>query len=157
MSALTRSLAQRRMWLGYLAALAAGASYGAAQTVAKHITTEFAPPLVGTAFALLFGFVYVSVMFHRHIPQDLGTSPRKGFVWFALSGICSAIGVSLLYLALDNAPLVVISPVVAINPLITLLLTHIFLRNLERITLSTMLGAGLVVLGVLIVTISNAT
>ena len=156
MSALRRNLAQRRQWLGYTAALAAGASYGTAQTVAKHITTEFATPIVGTAFALLFGFAYVSVMFHRHIPRDLATSPRKGLAWFALSGICSSIGVLLLYLALDNAPLVVVSPVVAINPLITLVLTHLFLRNLERITLRTMLGSGLVVLGVLIVTITNA-
>ncbi|MBI2856662.1 MAG: DMT family transporter [Chloroflexi bacterium] len=156
MSTLTQGLGQKRMWLGYLAGLAAGASYGAAQTVGKHVTTEFAPPLVGTAFALLFGLMYISIMFHRHIPRDLSTSPRRGFLWFALSGICSAGGVSLLYFALDNAPLVVVSPVVAINPLITLVLAHLLLRRLERITVRTMLGAGLVVLGVLIVTISNA-
>ena len=78
----------------------------------KHITTEYAPPLVGTAFALLFGLAYVSLMFHRHIPVDLKANPRLGYLWFGLSGITSASGVALLYFALSKAPVVVISPVV---------------------------------------------
>ena len=65
-----------RVWLGYAAAMGAALSYGASQTIGKHITTEYAPPLVGTAFALLFGFVYVSLMFHRHIPPDIKANPR---------------------------------------------------------------------------------
>jgi drug/metabolite transporter (DMT)-like permease len=131
-------------------------AYGASQTVGRHITTEYAPPLVATAFALLFGFGYLSLMFYRHIPNDLHTSPRRGFLWFGLSGIASAAGVSFLYFALSNAPVVVVSPVAAINPLITLTLAHIFLQRLERITKRTILGTLLVVLGIVIITLSRA-
>ena len=146
-----------RIWLGYGFAMGAALSYGASQTVGKHVTTEYAPPLVGTAFALLFGLAYVSVMFHRHIPTDLKSSPRKGFLWFGLSGIASASGVTFLYFALSKAPVVVVSPVVAINPLITLTLAHLLLQRLERITKRTMLGTLLVVLGVVIITLSRST
>ena len=144
------------IWLGYTAAIGAAIAYGASQTVGKHVTSEYAPPLVGTAFSLLFGFMYVSIMFHRHIPGDLRNSSRKGFLWFGLSGIASASGVTLLYFALSNSPLVVVSPVVAINPIITLTLAHIFLQRLERITKRTILGTMLVVLGVVIITVSRA-
>ncbi len=145
-----------RVWLGYGFAMGAALSYGASQTVGKHVTTEYAPPLVGTAFALLFGLAYVSVMFHRHIPADLKSSPRKGYLWFGLSGIASSLGVTLLYFALSEAPVVVVSPVVAINPLITLTLAHLLLQRLERITKRTILGTLLVVLGVVIITLSRA-
>ena len=145
-----------RVWLGYGFAMGAALSYGASQTVGKHVTTEHAPPLVGTAFALVFGLAYVSVMFHRHIPTDLKSSSRRGYLWFGLSGIASASGVTLLYFALSEAPVVVVSPVVAINPLITLTLAHVFLQRLERITKRTILGTMLVVLGVVIITLSRA-
>ncbi len=131
-------------------------AYGASQTVGKHVTTEFAPPLVATAFALIFGFLYVSILFHRHIPGDLRGSPRRSVLLFGLSGITSASGVTALYFSLSNAPVVVVSPVVAINPLITMTLAHIFLKRLERITPRTVLGTLLVVSGVVVVTVSSA-
>ena len=152
----TRVGRRGHIWLGYTTAIGAAIAYGASQTVGKHVTTEYAPPLVATAFALLFGFGYVSLMFHRHIPHDLRTSSRRGFLWFGLSGIASAYGVTFLYFALSNAPVVVVSPVAAINPLITLTLAHIFLQRLERITKRTILGTLLVVLGVIIITLSRA-
>ena len=145
-----------RIWLGYGFAMGAALAYGASQTVGKHVTTEYAPPLVGTAFALLFGLAFVSVMFHRHIPTDLRGSRWQGYLWFGLSGIASASGVTLLYFALSKAPVVVISPVVAINPLITLTLAHLLLQRLERITKRTIMGTLLVVLGVLIITLSRS-
>ncbi|MFH1560728.1 MAG: EamA family transporter [Chloroflexota bacterium] len=139
-----------------MASIGAAMAYGASQTVGKHVTTEYAPPLVATAFALLFGFGYVSLMFHRHIPNDLRTSSRRGFFWFGLSGIASSAGVTSLYFALSNSPVVVVSPVAAITPLVTLILAHIFLQRLERITKRTVLGTLLVVSGVIIITISRA-
>ena len=77
-------------------------------------------------------------------------------MWFGLSGILSASGVAFLYIAMSNAPVVVVSPVIAINPLVTLVLAHFFLQRLERITARTLLGTALVVGGVVVVTVSTA-
>ena len=157
MRALQSRLGRARQFLGYGAAMGAALSYGASQTIGKHVTTEYAPPLVGTAFALVFGFVYVSIMFHRHIPVDVKANPRWGYLWFGLSGITSATGVSFLYFALSQAPVVVISPVVAVSPLVSLALAHLFLQRMEKITRRTVLGTLLVVLGVVIITLSRNT
>lgn len=147
---------RRREWLGYMAAIGAGASYGGAQTVGKYVTTEFTTPLVASAFALLFGFLYISILFHRHIRVDIReVSSRAGLVWFSLAGVFSGCGVCLLYFALDGAPLVVVSPVVAINPVVTLLLTHLLLKKMEHISFRTILGACLVVTGVIVVIVSK--
>jgi drug/metabolite transporter (DMT)-like permease len=143
------------MWIGYTAAIGAAMSYGVAQTVGKLITTEYAPPLVGTGFALIFGLLYVSIIFHRQIPTDIRTAPRLGFFWFSVSGVFSASGVALMYFALNSAPLVVVSPVFAINPLVTLILASIFLKRLERITKRMVFGTLLVILGIVVITISR--
>ena len=45
------------MWIGYAAAIGAAMSYGVAQTVGKLITTEYASPLVGTGFGMIFGLL----------------------------------------------------------------------------------------------------
>ena len=62
---------------------------------------------------------------------------------------------ALLYFALSKAPVVVISPVVAISPLVSLALAHLFLQRLEKITVRTVVGTLLVVLGVAIVALSR--
>ena len=139
-----------------MAGLSAALSYGVAQTLGKHITTEYAAPLVATAFALLFGFIYVSIMFSRHISTDLGRSPWKSFIFFGVSGVFSSAGVLSMYFALSKAPLVMVSPIFAINPLITLFLAHIFLSKLEKITARTVSGTILVVLGVGIITFNGS-
>ena len=149
-------MTNRSVWIGYVAGLSAALSYGVAQTLGKHITTEYAAPLVATAFALLFGFIYVSIMFSRHISTDLGRSPRKGFIFFGVSGVFSSAGVLSMYFALSKAPLVMVSPIFAINPLITLFLAHIFLSKLEKITARTVSGTILVVLGVGIITFNGS-
>ena len=149
-------MANRSTLIGYAAGLSAAVSYGVAQTLGKHITTEYAPPIVATAFALLFGFIYVSIMFSKHIATDLKKSSRKSFLFFGLSGVFSATGVLFMYFALSKAPLVVVSPILAINPLITLFLAHIFLNKLEKITLRTVLGTILVVLGVCVIALNGS-
>ncbi len=40
------------------------------------------------------------------------------------------------------------APLVGISPLVSILLTHLFLQRLERVTWRTVLGALLVVIGV---------
>ena len=98
----------------------------------------------------------MSIMFSRHIAADLGKSSRKSFIFFGVSGVFSSAGVLSMYFALSKAPLVMVSPIFAINPLITLLLAHIFLNKLEKITTRTVLGTILVVSGVSIITLSGS-
>ena len=62
-----------------------------------------------------------------------------------------AMGVSMLYLALSKAPVVVVSPMFALTSFVGLILAHFFLRRLERITLLLIVGTVLVVMGVVAV------
>ena len=64
-------------------------------------------------------------------------------------------GVSFLYLALSKAPVIVVSPVFALNPVVALVLAHFFLQRLERITLPLVLGTFFAVGGVVTVIVGT--
>jgi drug/metabolite transporter (DMT)-like permease len=151
----THSRRQSGVLIGYFAALTASVAYGGGQTIARGVMTELASPLVAAAIALAFGFLYVSVAFHRSIIRDLRV-PNPSLVWFGLSGLASAWGVTFLFFGMSHAPVVVVAPMAAANPLITLLLARFLLRSLEPITRRVTMGVLLVVLGVCLVAFGNA-
>ena len=79
-----------------------------------------------------------------------------GLVAFAaLSGLAAAAAVICLYYALQRAEVVVVSPIVSTNPLMTLLLAQVFIARLENITKRVLLGTTLAVMGVLLVIIGG--
>ena len=72
---------------------------------------------------------------------------------FAGAGIFSTTGVLCLFLALERAPVVLVSPVANTNPLFSLIFVALLLRGVERLTPRVFLGAGLVVAGVGVLTL----
>ena len=62
-----------------------------------------------------------------------------------------------MFLAISNAPVVVVAPILAMNPLTAILFSQIFLRGMERITWRVLIGALLVVAGVIIITLGQNT
>ncbi|HZC03347.1 MAG TPA: EamA family transporter, partial [Gammaproteobacteria bacterium] len=67
------------------------------------------------------------------------------------AGICQGLAVASLFQALSRAPVTVVSPINASNPLITLVLAHLFLRRLESINSALVVGTLLSVGGVALV------
>ena len=147
--------AQRQLLLGYVAALGAAFCYGSVTLVARKIVTEFAPPMVGTAFSMLFGTIILGLLVHRHAFEDLPRTPRRGLLMVGLAGLASTFGVSFWFLALNESRVVVVAPLVGTSPLLSIALTHFFLKRLERVTWRTVFGGLLVVFGVAFVVIGG--
>jgi drug/metabolite transporter (DMT)-like permease len=76
-------------------------------------------------------------------------APMAGKLWFALNGICNGIGTLLLYAALGNGPVSLVTPLYATYPLFTVGMSVIFLGNVKitwRLVAGTILTVGGVVL-----------
>ena len=141
--------------LGYAASIGAAACYGSVALVGRKIVGEYAPPLVATAFSMSMGTLMVAAMFSKDLSSDIATAPRRAWVMVAMAGFTSAWGVSFWFMALGEAPVVLVAPLVGVSPLVSILLTHIFLQRLEKVTIQTVLGAMLVLSGVALVTLGN--
>ena len=140
----------RIVTLGLTLALVAAFAYGTTQFLAQKIVTETAPPLVTVAFGLLFGTLLLGTINCRRL-HETTKAPKKAWVYMTAVGVTSIGGPILVFTALSMSPLIVVSPLTAANPLIALILSHLFLRRLEHISPRIVGGALMVVLGAILV------
>jgi drug/metabolite transporter (DMT)-like permease len=130
----------------------AALSYGGSQVLTRQAVSNLAPPLVGTFIALFWGTLGFALIAVR----NLGPRPvrfRRGAAFFIGAGICSSLGVTLMFQALSRGEVVVLSPVLATNPLFTLGFAAVLLRGVERITMRHVLGTAFVVTGVVVLSV----
>ena len=154
-SAPTATRIDRRFLLGCVIGLAAGAGYGGSSVLTRTIVQDYATPLVGVTFSLMFGSLSMVAVAGRDV-SDVLHVPRKSLAIIALAGLCSGGAVTCLFFAFSRAPVIVVSPIVATYPLMTLLTAQVFLRRLEKITLTLVVGTLLVVGGLILVVVGRA-
>ena len=136
--------------LGFAMALGAGCCYGATNVIGKWVVDEYSHPLLVSAFALLFGMVIMLTLTHTDVPKALGRS-RRSLLPIVMAGACSGGGVTLTYFALSRTEVVIAAPIIASAPLVTLLLAHLALRGLERVTWQLVLGTLMIVGGIILI------
>ncbi len=141
--------------IGLASALLAAVAYGVTQTMARHLVTNSAPFQVGATYTIFFGMLILFVMSGRNLKQYL-KAPRTEIGWMAIAGVASSLGVLFMFGALSRAPVTLASPIAAVNPLIAIALTHVFLQRVERVSPRMFVGALLVFAGVVLVVVGKA-
>lgn len=141
--------------VGYLLAAAASIAYGASLVLAKQVVQE-TPALVGSTIGMIFGLLVLTVISARDIRNERHV-PARAYMWTALGGLGAASGISFMFLGMANAPVVVVAPIVAMNPLTAIFFAQIFIRGLEPLTPRVLVGALMVVAGVIIIGLGQNT
>ena len=107
-------------------------------------------------FAALVGVVSL-ICFLLYLPFS-----REPLVWnrrslgpFIAAGAFETLGILLVITALSRGNVVIVSPLVGISPLWVLLGAVLFLRDLERINVRTILGTICVVVGTAAISLSG--
>lgn len=135
--------------------LAAGAAYASSDILRKAGLTRFDEPilgaLIGTVTALSVWSAAYALRPTMRAPVVLGPS----FAWFVLNGLLIGAAQVALLVALSVGDLSVVSPIVASQPVIVIVLSALVLRDVERLRWGSVLGAALVVVGVVWLTVST--
>ena len=143
--------------MGYGYGLVSGFCYGTLNILAKTVMDDYeVPPYVVASIAIFFGGMMIGPLVARDLPQIVRTS-KWAVLMFSCSGLAAGGAVIALYSSLQRADVVVITPVVAVSPLITLILARVFLQRLERLSLRVVLGTFLVVGGTALVIVGDVT
>ena len=137
--------------LGYLLAIGSAATFASRDTISRHVVTDLIDPLVSAGLALAIGGTILAVILHRQVARSVMTVPRKYLLICAMAGVFQGLAVASLFQALSRAPVTVVSPIYASQPLITLILAHFFLKRLEAIDFLLALGTMVSVVGVILV------
>lgn len=139
--------------IGYALAGAGCFAYGASLILAKQVV-EDTPPLLGAALGMSFGMLVLGIISAPDLRRDAGVR-RRAWVWAALGGLAAGGGITLMFQAVANAPVVVVAPILAMNPLTAILFSQVFIRGMERLTWRVLIGAVLVVIGVIIISLGQ--
>ena len=141
--------------IGRAFGIGAALAYGTSAVLVRQGVARLAPPLVGAAVSLLSGTIVLTIIGMRNLGVANLVQNKKPIVFLLISGVVASLGVVSSFFALSMAAVVVVSPLQSTSPLFTLLLAHLFLGHLERITPKLVLGSILVVIGVILVTIGR--
>lgn len=78
---------------------------------------------------------------------------RDCLPFYLAAGVAVSMGMVTIYYALDLGKVTVVIPISSTGPLFALTLSALFLRDVERVTLKIVLGACLIIAGVLLITL----
>ncbi len=147
----------RRYLTGCLIALGAGLSLGAGSVISKQTLAVYDSPLALAALGMLAAMIVLLplVGYAAARNPELRAWDRKSLAMVAVSGLSTAMALVAQFFAVQRADVVIVAPILATFPLWTLLLSHLFIARLERITLRLTIGALLAVAGVVAVTVGG--
>jgi uncharacterized membrane protein len=83
--------------------------------------------------------------------QEAWQMNRQCFGWFLAAGITISFSMVCIYYALDLGKVSVVIPMSSTGPFFSLILSALFLRDVERVTLKIVLAAALIMGGVLLI------
>jgi len=132
--------------------IGASALAGASQVVRKFGLAAVPHPFLAAAVTASSSLVVsVLTMWYVEKTQETWKMNRQCFGWFLSAGITVSFAMICIYYALDLGKVSVVIPISSTGPLFSLILTAIFLRDVERVTLRVVVSAAMIVGGVLMI------
>jgi drug/metabolite transporter (DMT)-like permease len=104
--------------------LAAAVIRGAVQPVIKLGSERWPSPFAAVVIGYTISFAVLVFAAFVHDPKLVRRFDRRGAV-----GLCNGLAVLSLYAALGHGPVALVAPLVASYPLVTLLLSFVFLKH----------------------------
>jgi len=125
---------------------------GSTQVVRKIGLAQITLPILGAAVTTGTSFVAVAVSLSVTRNWSAVTFDRQSLGYFLLAGCAVTLGVASVYMSLYLSDVVIVAPLASLSPLYSLVLSAVFLREVEVITMRKVVAAGLIVLGVVLIT-----
>lgn len=108
-------------------------------------------PVLGACIGMLASaVVYLVYFFGSGQAGQLLAMPQAAGWYFGLAGLSTTTAIFTLFASLEYLPAAIVAPLTSAAPLITLVLSYVVLKDMERITRADIVGTILIVLGVII-------
>ncbi|HEU4341185.1 MAG TPA: DMT family transporter [Candidatus Binatia bacterium] len=108
-------------------------------------------PLLAAAITATTGLVFSVGLLTARGGSRIFRAPRSSLGWQFAAGIFNTAAMLLVFYALSFGQVVIVEPLVAANPVLSMLLTAVFLKDLEAVSARIVIGAVCTVAGTLLV------
>src|SRR5919106_417523 len=134
--------------------IAASALAGCSQVLRKFGLAALPHPFLAAAVTATSSLV-VSVVTLWYVEKSRETWKlnRECFWYFLGAGVIISFSMAAIYYALDLGQVSVVIPISSTGPLFSLIFSALFLRDVERVTLRIVASAGMIIGGVLLITL----
>lgn len=138
-----------RSWFSWylLLPLIGAAMRGLVQPTIKLGLEIWPSPFAATVVSYVVSTVVVLMALRWRSGTFMTDAPLRGRLWFVGTGACNGLAVLLMYAALANGPVALVSPLVATYPLVTVALSALILGRHDN-GLRLLLAVALTVIGV---------
>ncbi len=134
--------------------IAASALAGATQVVRKVGMAAVPHPVLAAAVTASSSLlVSLVTLWYVEKSQETWKMTRQSFWWFLAAGVTISVGMVCIYYALDLGKVSVVIPISSTGPFFSLILTALFLRDVERVTRQIVISAAMIVGGVVLLTL----
>jgi uncharacterized membrane protein len=134
--------------------LLGAAAFGISATFRKAGLNVDNLPLVAAAFTSAVGFLFSIGLLQASGGYRNFRLPRNSLGWYVMAGMFNTAAMLAVFYALSAGKVVIVEPIVAANPVVSVVLTAVFLRDLESISARVVMGTICTVVGtVLVVTV----
>lgn len=134
----------------------AAAFFGTSVFLRKLGLNNIPSPILGATITCTSSFVLLTLLFNRNITRrKLFSLNRRGVVFFLLSGGSTSLAWLSYFYALSIGKVVTVAPIINSNGVVTVFLSYLFLKKLEKINYKIVAGTFLVVVGVYLLTTSS--
>ena len=149
-----RQPASGRRW-AYLLPVLGGISFAAADLLRKLGLQETPQPAFGAVSGTIT-IILLWVVILALAPRLRATVRLEpGWQWFIPTGLLAGLGVLSVFRALEAGDVSVVGPIIMSQPLMVVLFSALFLRDLEKLTWKVVTGASMTVLGVVTLSVSG--
>ena len=108
-------------------------------------------PIMAAAVTAATAFIFSCGLLYAKGGRTAFLLPRASLAWYFAAGIFNTAAMLSVFHALSAGKVVIVEPLIAANPVLSLLLTAIFLKDLEAISLRVVAGAVCTVAGTILV------
>ena len=134
--------------------IAASALAGCSQVLRKFGLAALPHPFLAAAVTATSSLVVsVVTLWYVEKSQETWKLNRECFWYFLGAGVIISLSMAAIYYALDLGQVSVVIPISSTGPLFSLIFSALFLRDVERVTLRIVASAGMIIGGVLLITL----
>ena len=126
-------------------------AFGASTTLRKAGLGFINIPLLAAAVTAGAAAIFSFILLQIQGGNEAFKLTRRSATWLFPAGVFNTAAMLSVFFALSHGRVVIVEPLVSSNPVTTLILTSIFLRDVESLTLRVIIGAALTVTGTILV------
>lgn len=134
--------------------LLAALAYGSGGVIRRYgLTTTPATAIEGAALNETAALLGILAFFVLRRDRTIPRVPRRAVAYFVATGVFVALGILMMFVGLEFGRVSIVVTLAATSSLFAIFLSTVFLGDLEKVTRGTVVGAMLVVLGIVLITL----